>query len=70
VSRNTVPHKLIDEAGNEFRASVLFAAGVLWQPGDTVMLAPTERYRVLERRDGDPVVLVVEPADSPTQPDR
>ncbi|MGZ4400397.1 MAG: hypothetical protein ACXVYM_05960 [Gaiellaceae bacterium] len=68
MSSNTVPHRLVDTEGHEFRASVLFAAAVLWQPGDTVMLAPTERYRVLERRDGDPVVLVVEPAGPPTPP--
>lgn len=68
MSRNTVPHRLIDQSGQELRRSVLFAVGVLWQPGDTVMLAPTEQYRVLERRDGDPVVLVVERAGLPTPP--
>ena len=68
MSRNTVPHRLIDQAGQELRGSVLFAAGVLWQPGDTVMLAPTEKYRVRERGDGDPVVPVVEPAGSTTPP--
>ena len=39
MSHNTVPHRLVDQAGREFRGSVLFAAGVRWQPGDTVMLA-------------------------------
>ena len=68
MSRNTVPHRLVDEAGEELRASVLFAADVQWRPGEIVTLAPTERYRVRERRDGDPVVLVVEPAGLPTPP--
>ena len=68
MSRNTVPHRLIDQAGQELRGSVLFAAGVLWQPWDTVMLAPTEKYRVRERGDGDPVVPVVEPAARPPLP--
>ena len=69
MSRNTVSHRLVNQEGQELRASVLFAADVQWRPGEIVTLAPTERYRVLERRDGDPVVLVVEGA-SPTPPGR
>jgi hypothetical protein len=56
---STVPHELIDKNGLPLR-DCAFSAGVRWLPGETVMLSPTEQYRVLERRDGDPVVLVVE----------
>lgn len=55
----TVPHRLLDEDGVELRIAS-FAYGVDWQPGDTIMLAADERYLVLERRDGETVVLVVE----------
>lgn len=56
---STVPHLLLDEDGSEI-SEAAFAPGVVWEVGDTIVLGALQRYRVIERRPGDTVVLVVE----------
>ncbi len=57
---STVPHELVDRNGLQLRTCT-FGPAVRWQPGEVVILSDTESYRVLERIDGVPVTLVVEP---------
>jgi tRNA pseudouridine-54 N-methylase len=57
---STVPHLLLDEDGSEI-SEAAFAPNVVWEVGDTLVLGALQRYRVIERRDGETtIVLVVE----------
>jgi hypothetical protein len=58
---SSVPHVLVDRSGLQI-ATASFGPAVRWNPGEIVFLASDRKFRVIERRDGDPVELVVEPA--------
>jgi hypothetical protein len=61
------PLVLVDAEGQELgRCSI--ESGVTFEPGHSVDLGPVGYFRVLDVRDGDPVVLVVEPAEQPEWP--
>jgi DNA-binding transcriptional MerR regulator len=60
------PLVVVDVRGGELgRCSIDSAASFLSQPGHSVDLGPVGYFRILEVRNGDPVVLVAEPAERP-----
>jgi DNA-binding transcriptional MerR regulator len=63
------PLVLVDAEGRELgRCSIDSSAGFLREPGHSVDLGPVGYFRILDIREGDPVVLVAEPAERPEWP--
>jgi DNA-binding transcriptional MerR regulator len=60
---------LVDARGEELgRCRIDSSATFLSEPGHSVDLGPVGYFRILEVRDGDPVVLVAEPEERPEWP--
>jgi DNA-binding transcriptional MerR regulator len=65
----TTPLVLVDARGEELgRCRIDSAARFLSEPGHSVDLGPVGYFRILEVQNGDPVVLVAEPAERPEWP--
>lgn len=63
------PLVLVDARGEELgRCSIESGARFLREPGHSVDLGPVGYFRILDVRDGDPVILVAEPAERPEWP--